>query len=361
MYYRRFQNKKSKNIFSLNGRLSLTHMGGGSFYYTIPRQNKPVVGKIELGNRMFRTRFISTLIVGIAVFSLLSFFSSSQDAVPITNQNELEELETQGRFEELEERSELAKTKLYNLNNPVSFTKNGKIKIKKYKVKDGDTLSGIAQKHRVPATIIAATSKIKFHSVLQAGQQLSIPDRPGLIYKIKQGDTLASVLNKYSVKLDSFISDNANLAGVDLIEPGQNVFLPNAKIPLPPLRWKYPVRGRVSSRFGWRRHPILGYRHKHTGIDIVVNYKKLRAARTGRVIYAGYLGAYGKVIVIRHDNNFKTLYAHLSRIRVRAGSYVKQGSVIGVTGNTGRSTGAHLHFEVIKNGRPVNPRRYLRL
>ena len=362
MYQRRFQNKQTKCLFHLKGRFALTYMGGGTFYYTLPSQKYPIVGKIELGlgHRKNRRRFAGFFALSVIFFSFFSFLSNTGEAGLITNEEDLKLLESQGRFEELEQKSEEAKSHLYTLHRPITNLNSSNVKIKKYKVRGGDTLSEIAQRHGVPATIIAASSKIKYHSLLKEGQELSIPERPGLNYKVKTGDTLAFVLDKYSVKVENFAAANSGLANLDMLEPGMNVFLPNAKIPKPPLRWGRPVRGRFSSRFGWRRHPIFRHRHFHTGVDIAVRYKSVRAARSGRVIYAGYLGAYGKVVVIRHNAGFKTLYAHLSRIKVRSGSYVKQGRQIAISGNSGRSTGAHLHFEVVRNGRPVNPRRYIR-
>jgi len=123
---------------------------------------------------------------------------------------------------------------------------------------------------------------------------------------------------------------------------------------------KTPIDGaRMSSGFGMRRHPVLGYNKMHKGVDF--------AAPTGTPIYAagdgvieksGRNGGYGKYVRIRHNGKLKTAYAHLSRIRttVKTGSRVKQGQVIGYVGSTGRSTGPHLHYEVLLKGRQVNPR-----
>jgi murein DD-endopeptidase MepM/ murein hydrolase activator NlpD len=95
-------------------------------------------------------------------------------------------------------------------------------------------------------------------------------------------------------------------------------------------------------------------------MDIGVAYQPVRAARDGQVMYAGYLGSYGMAVMIRHEGGYKTLYAHLSRTHVKPGQFVKAGARIATSGNTGRSTGAHLHFEVLKHNRAVNPRRFVR-
>ena len=125
--------------------------------------------------------------------------------------------------------------------------------------------------------------------------------------------------------------------------------------------WLRPASGRISSRFGNRYHPVL-HRHKlHTGEDIAAGYgAPFRAARGGRVLYAGWQTAYGKTIIIDNGNGTTTLYGHASKLNVRAGQAVKAGQNIGNVGSTGWSTGPHLHFEVRKSGRPVDPSQFVR-
>lgn len=122
----------------------------------------------------------------------------------------------------------------------------------------------------------------------------------------------------------------------------------------------WPVAGPVVSSFGWRIHPILGYRKFHTGIDIAAGYgAAIHAAGSGRVIYATWMGGYGNVIIIDHGNGLSTLYAHQSSLAVGVGASVRRGQTIGAVGSTGFSTGPHLHFEVRVNGNPVDPMGYL--
>jgi len=120
-----------------------------------------------------------------------------------------------------------------------------------------------------------------------------------------------------------------------------------------------PVSGaRITSGFGMRRHPILGYSKMHTGVDFgAPRGTPIHAAGNGVITYAAWRGGYGRAIMIRHDNGYVTLYAHQSRFArgIRKGVRVRQGQVIGYVGSTGRSTGPHLHFEVRINNRPVNP------
>lgn len=118
-----------------------------------------------------------------------------------------------------------------------------------------------------------------------------------------------------------------------------------------------PVAGRISSSFGWRVHPLLGYLRMHKGIDIAAPYgTPVYAGLDGVVSFAGWSGGYGRFVKLAHAGVVGSGYGHLSRIAVRAGERVRRGEVIGYVGSTGISTGPHLHWEVWKNGRAVNPR-----
>lgn len=117
-----------------------------------------------------------------------------------------------------------------------------------------------------------------------------------------------------------------------------------------------PVPGRISSRFGMRRHPILGIRRMHSGIDFSARSgTPVYAASDGRVEFAGRNGGYGNFVRLRHHSNLGTGYAHLSRFAVRAGESVRRGQVIGYVGSTGLSTGPHLHYEVYRGNQKVDP------
>ncbi len=122
-----------------------------------------------------------------------------------------------------------------------------------------------------------------------------------------------------------------------------------------------PIDGaRLSSGYGRRRHPILGYTRMHRGLDFAAQRgTPIYAAGDGVVEYAGRNGGYGKYVRLRHGNNYKTAYAHMRRYGhgIRRGRRVRQGQVIGYVGSTGVSTGPHLHYEVHRGGRSINPRR----
>ncbi|MDP9414006.1 MAG: M23 family metallopeptidase [Pseudomonadota bacterium] len=117
-----------------------------------------------------------------------------------------------------------------------------------------------------------------------------------------------------------------------------------------------PVPGMVSSNFGLRRHPILGYTRMHKGMDFRAGYgTPILAATDGRVAAAGWAGGYGRQVRISHPGGLLTSYSHMSRIVAQPGSVVRQGQVIGYVGSTGLSTGPHLHYELYRNGVPINP------
>lgn len=134
-----------------------------------------------------------------------------------------------------------------------------------------------------------------------------------------------------------------------------------APMPLGQLQgWTLPARGPLSSRFGMRFHPILHRERMHTGDDIAAAYgSPIRAAKSGRVLWAGWKTAYGNTVIVDIGNGMTTLYGHASKLGVRAGQPIAAGEYIGNVGSTGFSTGPHLHFEVRKNGRPIDPTRYL--
>jgi murein DD-endopeptidase MepM/ murein hydrolase activator NlpD len=122
---------------------------------------------------------------------------------------------------------------------------------------------------------------------------------------------------------------------------------------------KTPVDGaRISSGFGARHHPILGYTRMHKGIDFAVpSGTPVMAAGSGTVAFAGYSGEYGNLVVINHGNNYATAYAHLSRFTsgMRSGARVRQGDVVAYSGMTGLATGPHLHYEIRVRNAQVNP------
>ena len=123
----------------------------------------------------------------------------------------------------------------------------------------------------------------------------------------------------------------------------------------------FPVRGDISSPYGHRQHPRSGRADFHSGIDISTSPgNSVKATADGIVSFAGWSGGSGNLVVLEHGHGFSTFYAHNRKLNVRVGEKVKRGDVIANAGSTGNSTGPHVHYEIWKDGKPVNPRTYLK-
>lgn len=122
----------------------------------------------------------------------------------------------------------------------------------------------------------------------------------------------------------------------------------------------FPSNASISSPFGWRMHPILGYRRFHAGIDFAGDYgSPILAADSGTVIFAGWYGGYGRAVIVDHGKGITTLYGHSSELFVTEGQSVQRGQQVASVGSSGLSTGPHLHFEVRRDGTPIDPAGFL--
>lgn len=156
---------------------------------------------------------------------------------------------------------------------------------------------------------------------------------------------LEKILEKAENKND-FVSVEHILKKSNLYE-----FVPS----IAPIRDKY----NITSSFGYRVHPIDKTRKLHTGTDFKADVAtSIYATASGEVIFAGVRGGYGNCVIIKHKFGFETYYAHLTHIFTKVGYVVKKGKIIGFLGNTGKSTGAHLHYEVRKNNKPINSKEF---
>ena len=284
-----------------------------------------------------------------------------------------------------------------------------------YKIKKKDTIPAIAKRYGIKQDTILINNKDALNNKLKIGDTITFPSIDGLYYKLEKNDTLAKIAKKYGISVVDIV--DYNNINPKKLKAGSTIFLKGVTLqkykdvegrliaaqqakedkkknkekekekppkgakgsappPPPPPQddddggrsaaysgagFAYPVRyAGVSSPFGNRFHPVLKRYILHTGVDLVAKYVPLRAAKSGVVTFAGNMSGYGKIIIIRHDNGYETRYAHLSVISTNVGEHVNQGDLIGKTGNSGRTTGAHLHFEIRQNGVPKNPMKYLR-
>ncbi len=236
----------------------------------------------------------------------------------------------------------------------IAASKNPTGEISVYTVRAGDTLSHIAQMYGVTANTILWANDLPRATAIREGQTLVILPVAGVRHVVKKGDTLSSIAKKYSGKEDDILTYNQIGDDTDLVI-GEVLVIPGGTIKVAPSSGSGSKSGSKLAGSSWLTHPVPGAIktqgiHGFNAVDLASAVgTSIRAAGTGEVIVSkssGWNGGYGQYIVIRHSNGAQTLYAHLSRNDVGVGAYVSQGEVIGAMGNTGRSTGPHLHFEV---------------
>lgn len=245
------------------------------------------------------------------------------------------------------------------LGGPPQTLPGLRAKVVVYEVRVGDTLASIASRYGLPLTWLMVSNNLST-TTIYPGQRLLLP-KDGVIHTVKPGETLKEIAAQYGVSEEGLREAN----GLRTDPPaGTSLFVPNPRtVPTPEVetaRFVWPVRGTISSPFGPRIHPIYGVPSFHTGIDIAVpEGTPVRAAAAGTVTFAGWHEGFGVLVVIDHGNGYESFYAHLSKLLVGAGQSVSAGDVIALSGNTGLSTGPHLHFEVRYLGTPVDPRPLL--
>lgn len=231
---------------------------------------------------------------------------------------------------------------------------NGEISV--YTVREGDTLSEIAQMYSVTTNTILWANDISKASGVQPGDVLVILPIVGVRHTVAKGENLASIAKEYDADIDEVLEYNS-LASADAIAIGDELIIPGGSIET---AVTYAAKPTPTSSTGGNgklgfTHPVPGAVrtqgiHGYNGVDFgAAHGTAIRAAAAGEVIVSknsGWNGGYGQYIVVRHGNGTQTLYAHLSANSVSVGSWVASGQTIGAMGNTGRSTGTHLHFEV---------------
>jgi murein DD-endopeptidase MepM/ murein hydrolase activator NlpD len=243
-----------------------------------------------------------------------------------------------------------------------------------YTVQPNDNVWSIAQGFELNAeTILWANPKVeKSPDLLNVGQQLIIPPLDGIWYTVAKGDTVAKLAKTYQTSVEKIVAFKTNnLVEPYTLTPGQQIMLPDGRKKVVPTNY-YPMTavGKApkgaptgTGRFAWPTQGMLSQRFwsGHLGIDIANRTGvPVRAADAGYVVMAGRdTWGYGNQVVIDHGNGYMTRYAHLNTIGVKAGTAVNKNDTIGTMGSTGRSTGPHLHFEVIYNGVRRNPQGFL--
>jgi len=246
-----------------------------------------------------------------------------------------------------------------------------------YKVQPGDTVSKIAEKFDISTDTIRWANDLEDIKSIKVGQELKILPVTGVAHKVQRGETVWSIAQKYNTEpqgivdypFNTFVNDEKFTLAVGQVlivpdgvrpevKPWQpEVYIaqktPDAGTVTATGNFVWPTSGQISQKFYWY----------HRGVDIAnKTAPSILAADSGKVIAADWPKGwgYGNRIIIAHGNGFQTLYAHLDKIYVKPGQTVNRGDLIGQMGATGRATGVHLHFEIIKDGTKVNPLNYLK-
>jgi len=242
-------------------------------------------------------------------------------------------------------------------------------KIIDYEVKDGDTISSIAQEYGVSEETILWENNFSAKTQIKPGQKVKILPVSGVAHKVDSGDTIFSVAKKYQANSQAIIDfpfndvgDDFQLTGGQVLivpdgappekpKPAPTQYLAKQNIPVSDLgtgRFLWPASGDLAQYFSWY-HPALDISNLGGG--------PIRSSDFGVVTVAGWPdgSGYGNRVIVDHGNGYTTLYAHLSAVYVSAGQNVSKGDVIGAMGSTGRSSGTHLHIEIRKDGTALNP------
>jgi len=238
---------------------------------------------------------------------------------------------------------------------------NVPLKISTHTVKPGESLNAIAKKYGVSIDTICGSNNLKSYDYVDSGITLRIPNKDGILLNMKEGNSITGFAAKYKVPVEKILAEN-NFKNADFIPKNELIFIPDAKPQNIFSGFLWPAHTRkITSSYGWRKNPFnTEYQEFHKGMDIAARYEWVRSTRYGKVTFAGWMSGYGYTVIIAHPDGWKSLYGHLSRIIVQDGQYVKQGQNIAKSGSTGRSTGPHLHFELIKQGSHVNPKKHLK-
>lgn len=255
--------------------------------------------------------------------------------------------------------------------DPQVFAKIKRLVYASHKVQKGEySAFNLAKTYNTTSMSLQTTNNDEL-ILLYPGKRVTVHNKDGMLYEVKKGsETLDAIVNRFKrgpaerkAFKESVVIAN-KLPGSALLDEftfdkGDRILLPKISMAFDTYRIPVDLGGmRISSRYGYRTHPITKRKKFHEGMDIPKPWgSPVYPARSGTVVEAGWHGGYGQLITIRHSDGFTTRYGHLSKIMVTVGQFVHRGkTMIGRVGSTGLSTGPHLHWEVRdRNGKPHNP------
>jgi len=259
---------------------------------------------------------------------------------------------------ELKSIREDVRTALFVIKSGRSAEQVPQLRFFKYRVKQEDTFWTILAKTSLDMDTLITANNLATPRDIANGMTIYIPNMRGIIYKKKSNESLDDISRKFkgTPEVLKIVNKMDNKAKPVIFIPcgklsslERSLFLGTA--------FASPVNsGRKTSGFGVRKDPIQHDKRFHSGIDIACPIgTRVNSARNGRVIFSGYSGGYGKLVIVKHSRNYCTYYGHLNKILVKKGDTVSTGQKIAISGNTGRTTGPHLHFEVRKYEKPIDP------
>ena len=271
-----------------------------------------------------------------------------------------------------------ARQRLSSMRRPAAAERHGPV-ISTYRVRAGDTLSGIAARFGTDMVSLERINHLTSTAILQPGQKLTVLHQVGWLYTVRAGDSLDGIASATGASVRAIGRSNGLSGSNPVLHIGQRLVIPKdppvrlaaparaaVAAPVAPapsggaaLQW--PVHGVITSPFGWRPNPWGGPgMFFHHGIDIGVPIGTLvRAACSGRVVLARWDGGYGNAVEVSCNDGLLTLYAHNSRFAVHYGEAVALGQLLAYSGMTGNATGPHVHFGVMRGGVWQNPMNYL--
>lgn len=325
----------------------------------------------------FKERFKTILIIisalcvvaGFVYFGLKLFFDYENHTGPIAfSENEKNDYDNLDKFMsnfalETPPSVDSDGNLLSGKENDITGIFSQPVSFQTYKVKSGDTISGISLKFGLSnISTLISVNDISNVRQLAAGQKLKIPSMDGVVYTVKKGDSINSIVDKYKVQLVSLL--DVNELATETLTEGQVLFIPGAGLDKVTLKnamgelFILPIAAKFtwSSPYGWRIDPIANVKSFHSGTDMACPQgTPILASQSGKVSTVGFNRVYGNYIILDHGNGYQTLYAHMYKTIAKKGQWVSQGTRIGLVGTTGYSTGPHLHFMVYKNGNRIDP------
>lgn len=236
-----------------------------------------------------------------------------------------------------------------------------------YQVRPGDTLWSIAERAGVSVEELTQVNELGERDILVVGRTLVIPGKEKRYHKVATGETLTHIAGQYNISVQQLMAAN-NISDADFINVGQMLIIPDGDVrqalatsamgeagKIQIGGWAWPVAGTITSYFGIRGDS------PHEGVDIgALSGSTIVAPEKGKVVWAAPRGTYGNAVILDHGNGIRSLYAHCSKILVCEGQTIDKNQPIALVGSTGRSSGPHLHMEILRQGIPLDPLLFLK-